>query len=86
MYLDLPSASLTKLNSYKTINKLLFPRKHKKASAKKDSQTFLKKASLIEVALKALGPTESLLLVCQQTRYIYNRNIKYNRVTKVVLK
>ena len=61
-----PNAKITKHN--KTMNKLMFPRKHEKALPKEDSQIFLKKAPLTEVTLEVLGPTECLLLVRKQTR------------------
>ena len=61
-------AAITKKNRCRTINILMFPRKHKRASSKEDNQSFLEKAHLTEVALEDLSPTECLLPVCKLSR------------------
>ena len=66
--MDPSNVTIIKRNSCRTINKLMFPRKHKRASSKEDNQSFLEKAHLTVVALKDLSPTECLLPVCKLSR------------------
>lgn len=62
-----PSKIPSKINPL-TSNLSLRTRQCRKGLTKEDSQTILKKAFLIEVALEVLGPTETFLLVCKQSR------------------